>query len=92
MKQNLKKLFSHKKYTLETPAFIFMIVTFTLILAAVLAIWRTVGTSSIETDPYRICSLYAAKNFTVSALWLCLCEALGGGLLMDYARKYEREK
>ena len=79
------------RHRLQTLSFLFMVVTLTCILSAILALWRTACDPTLyETDPYRLCTLYASKTHTLSALWICLCEAVGGGLLLDYARKCDR--
>jgi len=68
-----------------------MIVAMTCILSAALTLLQaSVDPSLYETDPYRLCVLIASRRSTLSALWLCLCEAIGGGLLLDYARKCEK--
>ena len=78
------------RHKLQNAPFLFMIVSMTCIFSAALTLLQTaVDPTLYETDPYRLCLLIASQKSTLSALWLCLCEAIGGGLLLDYARKCE---
>ena len=90
MKKHLNLFRTTPRHKLQSVPFLFMIVAMTFILsAAVTLLQSSVDPTLCETDPYRLCVLVASRKSTLSALWLCLCEAIGGGLLLDYARKCE---
>ncbi|HBE13878.1 MAG TPA: hypothetical protein DCY74_06880 [Clostridiales bacterium] len=80
------------RHRLSRGAFLFMIISLTTTLGSLLIVYRSVlNPAAYSIDAYSLCMLFASRRFIVSAIWLCLCETVGGGLLMDYVLKHDKK-